>query len=57
MNPQEGPHLMPPCKKCAAPQGAHSLRCPTVNLRPGWLAREGWEDSTREAAYWREQAE
>lgn len=29
----------PPCVKCTGVNGAHSLRCPTVNLSWGWYER------------------
>lgn len=26
----------PPCPKCTAANGAHSMRCPTINLPANW---------------------
>lgn len=30
----------PPCPKCTAANGAHSLRCPVVNLPANWAEME-----------------
>jgi hypothetical protein len=37
-----------PCSKCTAVNGAHSLRCPTVNLSPGWYERILEEEEKKE---------
>lgn len=31
--------MNPPCPRCTRPGDAHSLRCPEVNLEPGWYFR------------------
>lgn len=36
------PFTAEPCRKCTHVNNAHSLRCPTLNLRPGWYNRVKW---------------
>lgn len=39
------PFKTEPCMKCTRVNGACSLRCPTLNMSPGWIDRaiEEWE--------------
>ncbi len=36
------------CRKCIGVNGACSLRCPTLNLQPGWYERAKDEAAERE---------
>jgi len=43
--------LIPQCTRCGRPNGACSLRCPTLNMTPGWYERSQleWEALPLEA--------
>ena len=59
MTPESGPiHFAPPCRKCWGLNGVHSMRCPAVNLKPGWYSRvleQDKGDGSYEDQWWRSQ--
>ena len=42
----------PPCMKCGGLAGACSMRCPTLNVQPGWYGRIAWKTDDEYALEW-----